>query len=140
MRMTALETLVATPPPLARDNDNVVRIAGTRVRLEIGLTRSHGQLIFSPSAELYFFCFWFPIFAFGENWKPKASRFPAAAGEKDVVLKRPRKSWYSNPMVIVNLEFRLTPEPSKTRATSLGCFTTNAGLLYLWYGHRDSAR
>lgn len=36
--MAALETLVATPPPLARDSDNVVRVAGTRVRLETVLT------------------------------------------------------------------------------------------------------
>jgi uncharacterized protein (DUF433 family) len=36
--MTALDTLVATPPPLARDSDNVMRVAGTRVRLETVLT------------------------------------------------------------------------------------------------------
>mgnify|MGYP005849461269 CR=1 FL=1 len=38
------------------------------------------------------FCFWLPIFAVGENWEPKESLFHAAAGEKDIVLKRPRKS------------------------------------------------
>ncbi len=36
--MAVLETLVATPPPLARDSDDVVRVAGTRVRLETVLT------------------------------------------------------------------------------------------------------
>lgn len=36
--MSALETLVATVPPIARDTDNVFRIAGTRVRLETVLT------------------------------------------------------------------------------------------------------
>ena len=33
-----METLVATAPPMARDKDNVFRIAGTRVRLETVLT------------------------------------------------------------------------------------------------------
>ena len=48
--------------------------------------------LFSPSAELYFFCFWFPIFVVGENWEPEASRFHAAAGEKDGLFKQPRTS------------------------------------------------
>ena len=59
-----------------------------------GLTRWSGQLAFSPAAAWYFFCFWFHIFAFGENVEPKESPFHAAAGEKDVVLERPRKSCY----------------------------------------------
>jgi hypothetical protein len=36
--MSVMETLVATAPPMARDKDNVFRIAGTRVRLETVLT------------------------------------------------------------------------------------------------------
>ena len=57
-------------------------------------TRSSGQRAFSPSAERYFVTFWFPIFVEDENWEPKASRFHAAAGDKDVVLERPRTSCY----------------------------------------------
>lgn len=36
--MSVMETLVAIAPPMARDQDNVFRIAGTRVRLETVLT------------------------------------------------------------------------------------------------------
>ena len=36
--MSVMETLVATTPPIARDSDNVFRIAGTCVRLETVLT------------------------------------------------------------------------------------------------------
>ena len=39
------------------------------------------------------FLFWFPLFAFGEKWEPNVRLFPAAAGEKDMVVERPRTSY-----------------------------------------------
>ena len=57
-----------------------------------GRTRASGHLAFSSAAERYFCYFSFPIFAYGENWERKASRFHVAAGDKDVVLERPRNS------------------------------------------------
>ena len=58
----------------------------------VGLTRWPSQLAFSPSAALYFFCFFLHIVAFGDNVEEKKSLFHAAAGEKDIWFTRPRKS------------------------------------------------
>ncbi|HZL35165.1 MAG TPA: DUF433 domain-containing protein [Tepidisphaeraceae bacterium] len=39
--MSLLDTLTAPPPPLAADDDGVLRVGGTRVRLETVLTAFH---------------------------------------------------------------------------------------------------
>ena len=64
------------------------------VLLLIGLTRSRGQLVFSPAAERYFFLFFPPNFRLRRKFGGKKSLFHAAAGAKDVWFTQPRKSCY----------------------------------------------
>ena len=47
----------------------------------------------SQAVVRYLVYFWFPIVAFGDNGEPKESRFHAAAGEKILGWKPPRKSY-----------------------------------------------
>ena len=58
-----------------------------------GRTRSFQHHVFFACGSGEATRFWFPIFAYGENWEPKKEKVQLCRRRKDELTMRPRKSY-----------------------------------------------